>query len=96
MTDVAELDVVSESKRICNKCRFVKVDEFYQKTVMGCDGLAQWLERWTGDPKVEGSDPVRNTRTTLTVSAACNPTPSGKRSYRGCCAEFLPFIGTSL
>ena len=26
------------------------------------DGLAQWLERWTGDPKVEGSNPVRSTR----------------------------------
>ena len=22
------------------------------------DGLAQWLQRWTGDPKVEGSNPV--------------------------------------
>ena len=26
------------------------------------DGLAQWLERWTGDPKVESSNPVRSTR----------------------------------
>ena len=24
----------------------------------GGDGLAQWLWRWTGDPKVEGSNPV--------------------------------------
>ena len=23
--------------------------------------LAQWLQRWTGDPKVEGSNPVRST-----------------------------------
>ena len=23
------------------------------------DGLAQWLERWTGDPQVEGSNPFR-------------------------------------
>ena len=27
-------------------------------------GLAQWLERWTGDLKVEGSNPVRSTRKT--------------------------------
>ena len=26
------------------------------------DGLAQWLERWTGDPKVERSNPVRSTK----------------------------------
>ena len=26
----------------------------------GSDGLAQWLERWIGDPKVEGSNPVRS------------------------------------
>ena len=25
------------------------------------DGVAQWLEHWTGDPKVEGSNPVRST-----------------------------------
>ena len=25
------------------------------------DGLAQWLERWTGDRKVEGSNPVIST-----------------------------------
>ena len=25
------------------------------------DGLAQWLEHWTGDPKAEGSNPVRST-----------------------------------
>ena len=28
------------------------------------DGLAQWLERWIGDPKVEGSNPVTSTRKT--------------------------------
>ena len=28
-------------------------------------GLAQWLEHWTGDSKVEGSNPVRSTRETL-------------------------------
>ena len=26
------------------------------------DGLAQWLECWTGDPKVEGLNPVRSTK----------------------------------
>ena len=31
------------------------------------DGLARWLviERWTGDPKVEGSNPARSTRKTF-------------------------------
>ena len=29
------------------------------------DGLAQWLESWTGDPKVVGSNPVRSTRKPL-------------------------------
>ena len=24
----------------------------------GGDGLAQWLEHWAGDPKVEGSNPT--------------------------------------
>ena len=28
------------------------------------DGLAQWLEHWTGNPKVEGSNPIRGTRKT--------------------------------
>ena len=32
------------------------------------DGLVLWLERWTGDPKVEGSSPVRSTRKTLNYS----------------------------
>ena len=31
----------------------------------GGDGLAQCLELWTVDPKVEGSNPVRSTRKTL-------------------------------
>ena len=30
--------------------------------------LAQWLESWTGDLKVEGSIPVRSTRKTLRFS----------------------------
>ena len=30
--------------------------------------MAQWLERWTGDPKVEGSNFVRSTRKTLGFS----------------------------
>ena len=29
------------------------------------DGLAQWLEHWTGDPKIEGSNPIRSTRKTF-------------------------------
>ena len=29
------------------------------------DGLAQWLERWTEDPKIEGSNPGRSTRKPL-------------------------------
>ena len=33
----------------------------YQNIDWG-DGLAQWLERWTEYPKVEGSNPVRSTR----------------------------------
>ena len=41
--------------------RFKKQYYFY----IGGDGLAQWLERWTGDPKVEGSNPVRSTRKTF-------------------------------
>ena len=32
------------------------------------DGLAQLLERWTGDSKVEGSNPVRSTRKTCSES----------------------------
>ena len=32
------------------------------------DGLAQWLERWTRDPKVEGSNPIRSARKTLSFS----------------------------
>ena len=31
------------------------------------DGLAQWLERWTQYPKVEGSNFVRSTRKTLII-----------------------------
>ena len=31
--------------------------------------MAQWLERWTGDPKVEGLNPVRSTRKTLRFSS---------------------------
>ena len=30
----------------------------------GGDGLAQWLEPWTGDPKVEGLNLVRSTSKT--------------------------------
>ena len=32
------------------------------------DGLAQWLECWTGDPKIEGLNPVRSTRKALSFS----------------------------
>ena len=38
------------------------------KLLVRGDGLAQWLERWTEDPKVEGSNPVRSTRKTLSFS----------------------------
>ena len=38
------------------------------KTEKRGDGLAQWLERWTGDPKVEGSNPVSSTRTLVGFS----------------------------
>ena len=34
-------------------------------------GVAQWLERWTGDPKVEGSNPVRSTRKTSESKRLC-------------------------
>ena len=30
-------------------------------SLLVCDGLAQWLAHWTGDPKVEGSNPARST-----------------------------------
>ena len=33
-------------------------------TAGGDGGLAQWLERWTGDQTVEGSNPLRSTRKT--------------------------------
>ena len=36
-------------------------NKLYSLKWNGGDGLAQWLERWTGDPKVEGSNPVRST-----------------------------------
>ena len=32
------------------------------------NGLAQWLEHWTEDPKVKGSNPVRRTRKTFLMS----------------------------
>ena len=32
------------------------------------DGLAQWSEHCTGDPKVKGSNPIRSTRKTLSFS----------------------------
>ena len=32
------------------------------------DGLPQWSQRWTGDPTVEGSNPVRRARKTLRFS----------------------------
>ena len=45
------------------------------------DGLGQWLERWTGDPKVEGSNPAMSTRKTVTYATPppmdnCCLTPS--------------------
>ena len=38
---------------------------FSDLDLMSGDGLAQWLELWTGDPKVEGLNPVRSTRKTV-------------------------------
>ena len=38
------------------------VDRYY--IIIRGDRLAQWLERWTGDPKVEGLNPVMSTRKT--------------------------------
>ena len=45
---------------------FAKFGNF--RNVPGVTGLAQWLERWTGVPKVEGSNPVRSTEKTLSFS----------------------------
>ena len=51
------------------------------------DGFAQWLKRWTGDPKVEDSNPVRSTRKTRIffrvkkVVLACCPTPVYIRAH---------------
>ena len=37
-----------------------KARETENKNKTRVDGLAQWLERWTGGPKVEGSNAVRS------------------------------------
>ena len=37
---------------------------YYHFIIIRGDGLVQWLERWTGDPKVEGLNPVSSTRKT--------------------------------
>ena len=39
------------------------------RCTMRGDGVAQWLERWTGDPKVEGSNPVKSTRKSLSFQS---------------------------
>ena len=44
------------------------------------DGLAQWLERWTGDPKVEGSNPVRSQEGCADSLSVC-PTPVCIRAH---------------
>ena len=36
--------------------------EMSEMLVKACGLMVQWLERWTGDPKVEGSNPLRSTR----------------------------------
>ena len=46
-------------------CRSTKVEG--SNPVRG-DGLAQWLERRTADPKVEGSNPDKSTRKTVSFS----------------------------
>ena len=40
-------------------------------------GVAQWLERWTGDPKIEGSNLIRVKKVVLTRCHSVNvPNPS--------------------
>ena len=38
---------------------------FYFYSWQWGDELGQWLQCWTGDQKVEGSNPIRNTRKTF-------------------------------
>ena len=53
--------------KVPTKEMFHELPSNYQRV----DGLAQWLERWTGDPKVEGSNPVRSTRKTFLSQKGC-------------------------
>ena len=58
LTETVNTESESESK-----------EQFFSViTGMWGDGLAQWLEHWTGDLKVERSNPVRSTRKTLCFS----------------------------
>ena len=61
---------------LCHKSENMRGTSTDRDIVWG-DGLAQLLERWTGDPKVEGSNPFRSTRKTLNFS-------DSKRLYCRC------------
>ena len=61
--------------------------QYHHPCIRG-DGLDQRLEHWTGDPKVEGSNPVRSTRETeffrvkqIVLTLLVCPTPVCIRSY---------------
>ena len=56
---ISKLIVASLS--LSNKVFYCSTNFFQNQIVHWGDGLAQWLERWTGDPKVEGSNPARST-----------------------------------
>ena len=53
-------------RALCVRLGTVKM--FITVIIIRGDGLAQWLEHWTGDPKVEGSNLIRSTRKTLSFS----------------------------
>ena len=61
-----ESSILKQHQLVWQK-EFVRLQHLRRKvsqTVGWGNGLAQWLERWTGDPKVEGLNPVRSTRKT--------------------------------
>ena len=48
--------------------RYIRLETILMLLSTKGDGLAQWLDRWTGNPKVEGWNPVRSTRQILRFS----------------------------